>query len=68
VPGIYGIDTRALTKKLRSSGALLGKLVFDEDADDVIAFEDPNTRNLVAEVSVPAPVVYNDNGKGLEWI
>lgn len=27
VPGIYGIDTRALTKKIREFGALLGNIV-----------------------------------------
>ena len=26
VPGIYGIDTRALTKRLRESGTMLGKI------------------------------------------
>ena len=28
VPGLYGIDTRALTKKIRTVGSLLGKVVF----------------------------------------
>lgn len=55
VPGIAGIDTRALTKHLREKGVMLGKIIYDT-AD--IAFDDPNTRNLVAEVSIPAPVVY----------
>jgi len=27
IPGIYGIDTRALTKKLRAKGTMLGKIV-----------------------------------------
>ncbi|KAI8898407.1 hypothetical protein BC833DRAFT_590035 [Globomyces pollinis-pini] len=28
IPGLYGIDTRALTKKIRTIGSLLGKVVF----------------------------------------
>ncbi|KAL0137822.1 hypothetical protein V8B55DRAFT_1532295 [Mucor lusitanicus] len=28
VPGLYGIDTRAMTKKIRTKGALLGKILF----------------------------------------
>lgn len=49
VPGIYGLDTRALTKKLREHGSMLGKIVFgDEDID----FIDPNKENLVDKVSV----------------
>jgi len=55
VPGIYGIDTRELTKKLREKGTMMGKIVC---ADEDVEFEDPNKRNLVAEVSVKEPVEY----------
>ena len=44
-----GIDTRQLTKKIREHGTMLGKVVVDGDVD--VPFDDPNTRNLVAEVS-----------------
>lgn len=44
-----GIDTRELTKKIREHGTLLGKVIIDGDND--LPFEDPNKRNLVAEVS-----------------
>ena len=47
IPGIYDVDTRLLTKKLRESGALLGKIVADQD----LAFHDPNQDQLVAQVS-----------------
>ncbi len=48
VPAVVGIDTRELTKKLRESGVMLGKIIIgDEDTK----FVDPNERNLVAEVS-----------------
>ena len=56
VPGIQGVDTRALTKKIRSDGTMLGRIVCDEEPP----FEDPNERNLVAEVSAREPVVYGD--------
>ncbi|WP_375416997.1 glutamine-hydrolyzing carbamoyl-phosphate synthase small subunit [uncultured Hymenobacter sp.] len=48
IPGIYDVDTRLLTKKLRESGAMLGKIVTEED----IPFHDPNEDNLVSQVSV----------------
>jgi len=54
IPALCGIDTRALTKKLRERGVMLGKIVFDHDLD----FYDPNRENLVAKVSVPKPEVY----------
>ena len=60
VPGIYGIDTRELTKKLRERGTMLGKIVYDNED---IEFEDPNNRNLVAEVSLKEPIVYKKGKK-----
>ena len=59
VPGIYGIDTRALTKRLREKGAMLGKIVF---GDEDIPFYDPNKDNLVAQVSCPE-IKHYGNGK-----
>lgn len=49
IPGVYGIDTRALTKHLRDKGSMLGKIIVEgcEDVD----FYDPNKENLVAKTS-----------------
>lgn len=60
IPGIYGVDTRELTKKLREKGTMLGKIVFDKEN---INFEDPNKRNLVAEVSIKNPITYKKSRK-----
>ena len=60
VPGIYGIDTRELTKILREKGTMLGKIVYEKDTID---FEDPNTRNLVSEVSIKEPTIYKRGKK-----
>ncbi len=49
IPGIYGIDTRALTKLLRDKGSMLGKITFEGGED--IEFHDPNKENLIAKVS-----------------
>ena len=49
VPAITGIDTRALTKRLREHGTLLGKIEFE---DQPVDFFDPNSVNLVRQVSV----------------
>jgi len=56
VPGIYGVDTRMLTKILREKGTMLGKIVFDASRD--VKIEDPNKRNLVSEVSVKTKKLY----------
>ncbi len=57
VPAITGIDTRALTKILREKGSMLGKIVAVTN-DKMGKFEDPNDRNLVAEVSCKEPIIY----------
>lgn len=58
IPGIYGIDTRALTKHLREHGSMLGKIVV-EGCDD-IPFYDPNKENLVAKVSCRGVEVHGE--------
>ncbi|NTV23857.1 MAG: glutamine-hydrolyzing carbamoyl-phosphate synthase small subunit [Nanoarchaeota archaeon] len=58
IPAISGIDTRALTIKLREKGVMLGKIVIGSDVE----LTDPNTRNLVAEVSCDKVQKYG-NGK-----
>ncbi|MCQ2226664.1 MAG: glutamine-hydrolyzing carbamoyl-phosphate synthase small subunit [Bacteroidales bacterium] len=59
VPGITGIDTRMLTKKIREKGAMLGKIIFEgEDVE----LHDPNKDNLVAQVSCKEVKTYG-NGK-----
>lgn len=79
IPGLAGVDTRALTKKLRETGVMLGSIRMDASANGLrllatsskpiansqqsqIAIEDPNTRNLVAEVSIKEPRTYEPEG------
>lgn len=64
VPAIYGVDTRALTKKIREKGSMLGKLRMEVkplangidgkghpsiDAFEAIDWVNPNEKNLVAQ-------------------
>ncbi len=56
IPAITGIDTRALTKKLRERGVLLGAIGQNAPAD----FIDPNRTNLVAKVSPKGVRTYGD--------
>ncbi len=57
VPGIFGIDTRALTKILREKGSMLGKIEFDDQPIDLY---DPNKENLVAVASTKEKTVYGN--------
>jgi len=56
VPGLFDIDTRALTKILREKGSMLGKIEFDEE----IEFYDPNKENLVARASCNEKEIYGE--------
>ncbi|CAD7089875.1 unnamed protein product [Hermetia illucens] len=63
IPGISGIDTRALTKKIRENGTILGRIVHELPSPNSDSeFLDPNQRNLVDECSINEPIVYNPNG------
>ncbi len=47
IPAVEIRDTRFLAKKIRTHGAMLGKIISNKN----ISFEDPNKINLVAKVS-----------------
>ena len=55
IPGIYGVDTRHLTKILREKGTMLGKII--HDGNDVEMY-DPNKDNMVAMVSSGTKEIY----------
>ncbi len=56
IPALYGADTRSLTKYLRENGSTLGRLIFQNEK--IPEWVDPNLNNLVAEVSIKAPILY----------
>ncbi|KAL2827533.1 hypothetical protein BDW59DRAFT_143926 [Aspergillus cavernicola] len=74
VPAIHGVDTRALTKRIRQKGSMLGRMVLHKadvaesdsslDKDtwkssfEQIDWVDPNTKNLVDEVSIREPKLF----------
>jgi len=60
VPAITDIDTRSLTKYLRSRGSTLGRVV--GPYTERVNFVNHNKRNLVAEVSTKTVQVFNPNG------
>ncbi|MDR1788478.1 MAG: glutamine-hydrolyzing carbamoyl-phosphate synthase small subunit [Treponema sp.] len=53
VPGLRGIDTRALTKRLREAGVMRGKILVEGCGD--VSFESGVVPHPVAEVSRAAP-------------
>ena len=62
IPGITGVDTRQITKHLRTTGCMLGKVMVGGAEPDSIPWDDINARNIVAQVSIPRPVSFNPSG------
>ena len=66
VLGICGIDTRALTRKLRVQGAMNGVLSTEPVSDDQLvdrARQSPGLvgRNLIGQVSIDKPMSWNED-------
>jgi len=66
VTGIYGIDTRELTKTLREKGSMLGRIVFDNENE--IPLYNPNAENQVAKVSCKEVIRYGIGSKKIVMI
>lgn len=63
IPGIYGIDTRELTKLLREHGSMLGKIVVGDTPEGEFDVHDPNLDNQIAIVSCKEVIRYGSGSK-----
>lgn len=64
VPGITGVDTRAITNLLRNNGTTLGKIAAGENhhvKPDESEYWDPAKENLIAQASTKHIYTLNDN-------
>lgn len=64
IPGITNIDTRELTKKIRSYGVMSGKLMMDESKPSLTEIFDYDSHNFMPEVSISEPKIYDFNNNG----
>lgn len=60
IPGIYGIDTRALTKKLREHGVMMGRITIGDTGieNGELTIENYGDINYVDRVSCKEPIRY----------
>lgn len=63
IPGITGIDTRALTKRVREHGTILGKIIVGDQQESEVDFYNPDLDNLVDQVSIKKPKTYKRGRK-----
>lgn len=59
VPGITGIDTRELTKVLREHGVMMGKILFDDEPNNIPEANYEGV-NFVDKVSTKQIIKYNE--------
>ncbi|MCQ2213468.1 MAG: glutamine-hydrolyzing carbamoyl-phosphate synthase small subunit [Bacteroidaceae bacterium] len=57
VPGITGIDTRQLTKVLREHGVMMGKIIFDDEPDNIPSAQYEGI-NYIEKVSCKDVITY----------
>lgn len=68
VPGIQGIDTRAVTRRIRTNGTMLGilktsdaEIGLEQVKEELGELTDPNNTDLVRSVSPSEPIHYVNN-------
>ena len=62
IPGIYGVDTREITKMLRDNGSMLGQIV-PEGESAAAEIPDPNKENQIDIVSCKEVIHYGSGDK-----
>lgn len=65
IPGVYGVDTRMLTKKIRTKGSMRCLITTDEVTEKHFRLLSQYTfpKDVVKQVSCTSPKRYNANGK-----
>lgn len=60
IPGLYGIDTRCLTKTVREYGVMNAKITYEKpDAKDAGTLKDYRVTNAVRSVMIDTPVQFH---------
>ncbi len=69
ITGLCNIDTRALTRKLRDKGVMLGRIISEKsNLEKKEKIYDPNKQNVLPFVSVEVPQTYGDGKKHIVLI
>ena len=70
IPGIYGVDTRAITRRLRSSGVMMGMVATDKTPEEALEelkkAPGYGTIDFVRQVSTAAPYRWEPENPGAE--
>ncbi|MFA5308713.1 MAG: glutamine-hydrolyzing carbamoyl-phosphate synthase small subunit [Dehalococcoidales bacterium] len=71
IPGIWGLDTRAITRRLRSAGVMMGMITSTKTPAEALAAirnaPDYGDIDFVREVTTEKPYGWGDNGNDLPY-
>ncbi|MBI2039558.1 glutamine-hydrolyzing carbamoyl-phosphate synthase small subunit [Candidatus Microgenomates bacterium] len=67
IPALQGIDTRALTIKLREHGVMLGRIIVSQQSSAIRQY-DPNAENVLPYVSVDEVETYGSGKRNIVLI
>lgn len=70
IPCLYDVDTRAVTKKIRSAGTMKGVIVSDDTPQNIIAemLAQPLQKNVVAQVTISEPYTIETENKNAPFV
>ena len=67
IPGIWGVDTRAITRKLRSAGVMMGMITSSKTAEEALKaikkYPDYNETDFVQTVTTDKPYEWQNGDK-----
>lgn len=63
IPGLYGVDTREITRIIRETGVMNARIVDELTPDSTVGLSDFIIRDAVAAVSEPAPRLFPPEGE-----
>src|SRR5690606_11642972 len=64
VPAIYGVDTRALTKKIRQQGSMLGRMLLQKNNSGISKLLEGS---ISSALSTEKQSVWQDSFESVEW-
>ena len=66
IPGVYGVDTRAITRRLRSAGVMMGIITLDKTPEQALVelkkLPDYGSVDFVRQVTTEAPYRWQPDG------
>ncbi|KAL7270665.1 Carbamoyl-phosphate synthase [Rhizina undulata] len=68
VPAIYGVDTRALTKKIRDQGSMLGRMLLEKQGAHFVGEKFANGISALVKAKTEGVENWRDHFESVDWV